>query len=144
MDEKQKVLDILNKFSFILGQRAGRELWFDKSEEVQNEDLSNFNKDIKYIKNYIENSNPITWHKVADDDLPTKSGEYLTVNNRGRYEVLRYCVEDNLGPYDEDYDFEKDDNMMNLKRGFNIFDSESCEFFTTDSVVAWMEISKYE
>lgn len=42
MDEKQKVLDILNKFSFILGQRAGRELWLDKPEKVQDEDLLNF------------------------------------------------------------------------------------------------------
>ena len=55
MDEKQKALDILNKFSFILGQRAGRELWFDKPEKVQDEDLSNFNEDIEYIKHYIKN-----------------------------------------------------------------------------------------
>lgn len=70
MDEKQKVLDILNKFSFILGQRAGRELWFDKPEKVQNEDLSNFNEDIKYIKTYIESSNQPIWYKIKDDILP--------------------------------------------------------------------------
>lgn len=144
MDKKQKILDILNKFSFILGQRAGRELWLDKPEKVQDEDLSNFNRDIEYIKNYIENSNQTVWHKVADSDLPTKTGRYLTRYDTGYNRVLLYCVEDNLGPYDEDYDFDKDDNMMNIKKGFNDFDDESCEYFTTDSVVAWMEIPKYE
>ena len=70
MDEKQKVLDILNKFSFILGQRAGRELWLDKPEKVQDKDLSNFNKDIKYIKTYIESSNQPIWYKIKDNILP--------------------------------------------------------------------------
>lgn len=84
------------------------------------------------------------WHKVADGDLPTKTGRYLTRYDTGYNRVLLYCVEDNLGPYDEDYDFEKDDNMMNIKKGFNDFDDESCEYFTTNSVVAWMEIPEYE
>lgn len=86
----------------------------------------------------------IVWHNIADKDLPSKTGDYLTVSRSGYYRVLKYCAEDLLGPHDENYDFEKDNNMMNLKKGFNIFDSESCEFFVTDLAIAWMEIPKYE
>ena len=93
---------------------------------------------------YILGYRKTIWHNIADNDLPSKTGKYLIMNNRGNYDVLIYCIEDKLGPYDEDYDFEKDDNMMNIKKGFNDFDSESCEYFITDSVVAWMEIPKYE
>lgn len=82
----------------------------------------------------------IVWHDITDNDLPIKTGDYLTISKSGYYRVLKYCAEDFLGPYDEDYDFEKDDNMMNLKKGFNDFDDESCEYFITDSVCKWMEI----
>lgn len=48
-----KVLDILNMFEFFYGQRAGRELWADKPVEVQNQDIDNFVKNIKYIKDFL-------------------------------------------------------------------------------------------
>jgi hypothetical protein len=51
-----KVLDILNKFEFFYGQRAGRELWADKPVEVQNQDITNFVNDIKYIKDFLNES----------------------------------------------------------------------------------------
>lgn len=34
--------DILDKWEFFYGQRAGRELWADKPTEVQDEDIANF------------------------------------------------------------------------------------------------------
>ena len=55
--EKQtKVLDILDKIEFFQGQRAGRELWNDKSKEVQDKDISDFIKDINYIRSYLQDS----------------------------------------------------------------------------------------
>lgn len=51
--DRREVLDILDKFAFFQGQRAGRELWLDKPVEVQEEDLENFNKDIRTIRDYI-------------------------------------------------------------------------------------------
>jgi len=48
-----KALDILDKFDFFYGQRAGRELWFDKPKEVQDEDIKNFSKDIAFLKDFI-------------------------------------------------------------------------------------------
>ena len=48
-----EVIDILDKWQFILGQRAGRELWVDKSSAVQEEDLANFNRDLETVKSFI-------------------------------------------------------------------------------------------
>lgn len=55
--EKQtKVFDILDKIEFFQGQRAGRELWNDKSKEVQDKDISDFVRDINYIRSYLQDS----------------------------------------------------------------------------------------
>lgn len=56
MTEQEKVFDILNKFEFFQGQRAGRELWNDKPKEVQDKDIADFIKDINYIRSYLQNS----------------------------------------------------------------------------------------
>ena len=45
-----KCLDILNKWEFFQGQRAGRELWSDKPREVQDKDIENFNRDLRFIR----------------------------------------------------------------------------------------------
>lgn len=51
--EKSEILDTLDKMQFFLGQRAGRELWNDKPEDIQEKDLENFNRDIQKIKEYL-------------------------------------------------------------------------------------------
>ena len=43
-------LDILNKLQFFQGQRAGRELWNNKPEDVQNKDIENFYKDLDFLR----------------------------------------------------------------------------------------------
>ena len=48
-----KALQILEKFEFFGGQRAGRELWNDKPIDVQNKDIEDFVKDIAFLKNLI-------------------------------------------------------------------------------------------
>lgn len=50
---KQKINEILDKFQFFLGQRAGRELWASKPEEIQNKDIEDFNSDIEFIRKEI-------------------------------------------------------------------------------------------
>lgn len=45
--------DILSKFDLFGGQRAGRELWFDKPVDVQNEDIEKFSKDVAFLKDFI-------------------------------------------------------------------------------------------
>ena len=49
----EQIVDILDKMDFFQGQRAGRELWNDKSYEVQEQDIANFSRDISLIKEYI-------------------------------------------------------------------------------------------
>lgn len=52
-----KCLEILDKFQFFQGQRAGRELWNDKPTEIQDEDIKNFNRDIGFIRNVLKSAN---------------------------------------------------------------------------------------
>lgn len=56
MTKQEKVFDILNKFEFFQGKRAGRELWADKPKEVQDKDIADFIKDINYIRSYLQDS----------------------------------------------------------------------------------------
>ena len=53
MQELEKAIEILDKLSFFGGQRAGRELWNDKSREVQDEDIANFNRDVEWLRDFI-------------------------------------------------------------------------------------------
>lgn len=84
MQELEKAFDILDKFSFLGGQRAGRELWNDKSREVQDEDIANFNRDIEYLRDFIrkhmsdkdtDTPNNDGWIPV-DERLPKKEKQY--------------------------------------------------------------------
>jgi len=53
MITKEQAIDIIAKFDFFYGQRAGRELWFDKSREVQDADVKNFSDDCVRLLEYI-------------------------------------------------------------------------------------------
>lgn len=48
-----KALDILDKWQFFYGQRAGRELWSDKPREVQEQDIADFNRDVEYLRGVL-------------------------------------------------------------------------------------------
>lgn len=48
-----KVFNILDKFEFFGGQRAGRELWFDKPTDVQDKDIESFARDVEFLKDFI-------------------------------------------------------------------------------------------
>ena len=50
MGEKEKINDILDKWAFFGGQRAGRELWASKPTEIQDIDIEDFNRDLKYVR----------------------------------------------------------------------------------------------
>lgn len=45
--------DILDKWSFFFGQRAGRELWSEKPKEIQDKDISDFNRDMKIVRDAV-------------------------------------------------------------------------------------------
>ena len=53
MTREEAIIDILEKWSFFFGQRAGRELWGDKPKEVQDQDIADFNRDMKIVRSAL-------------------------------------------------------------------------------------------
>lgn len=49
-----QAIEILDKWEFFYGQRAGRELWADKPTDVQNEDIANFCRDLGLVREALE------------------------------------------------------------------------------------------
>lgn len=45
--------EILDKWEFFYGQRAGRELWADKPRDVQDQDIEDFNRDMRVVKEVL-------------------------------------------------------------------------------------------
>ena len=60
------VFDILDKMEFFQGQRAGRELWNNKPKEVQDKDISDFIKDINYIRSYLQDSVVLSREEICE------------------------------------------------------------------------------
>lgn len=97
--DRRKILDILDKFQFFQGQRAGRELWNDKPVEVQEQDLENFNKDIRTIRDYIWGlEKELKCYKDLEEQglllkLPCKVGDECYVSNATFKRVFEvYCI----------------------------------------------------
>lgn len=61
MTREEAIIDILEKWSFFFGQRAGRELWGGKSKEVQDQDIADFNRDMDIVRSALR---PITRKQV--------------------------------------------------------------------------------
>lgn len=72
-EKQEKVFDILNKFDFFQGQRAGRELWLDKPKEVQDKDISDFVRDINYIRSYLQDSVVLSREEYEKDIIERES-----------------------------------------------------------------------
>lgn len=49
----EQVEDILAKWEFFYGQRAGRELWAEKLKEIQDKDIENFCRDLSVVRSAI-------------------------------------------------------------------------------------------
>lgn len=55
----EQARDILNKWQFFYGQRAGRELWANKPKEVQDQDIADFNRDMEIVKAAVESEQKV-------------------------------------------------------------------------------------
>lgn len=53
MITKEKALEILQRFDFFQGQRAGREMWNDKPKDVQDKDIEDFSRDCRLLIEYV-------------------------------------------------------------------------------------------
>lgn len=85
MVTKEQALEILEKFDFFQGQRAGRELWSEKPFDVQEQDLAGFSRDVALLKEYIS-----TTDTVQGLVPPCKVGDMLYKPYCGK--ILEYKV----------------------------------------------------
>ena len=49
----ERCREILDKWDFFYGQRAGRELWADKPREVQDQDIADFCRDLAIVRSAL-------------------------------------------------------------------------------------------
>lgn len=56
----ERAHDILDKWQFFYGQRAGRGLWAEKPETVQEQDIADFNRDIEIVRSAL-NADPVRY-----------------------------------------------------------------------------------
>ena len=68
-----KANDILDKFDFF-NQRAARELWGDKPEEIKEKDIRNFESDVKFLKDLIN----CQQEKIEKMSNKNKKDKYLS------------------------------------------------------------------
>ena len=54
MITKEQAIDILEKFDFFQGQRAGRELQNDKPKDIQDKDIEDFSRDCQSLIEYVK------------------------------------------------------------------------------------------
>lgn len=85
---QNNVFDILDKFEFFQGQRAGRELWNDKPKEVQDKDISDFVRDINYIRSYLQDSVVLS-REEHERLVKTAQGK---IGNMKATDFLKACI----------------------------------------------------
>ena len=71
MNQTSKVLDILARWDFFYGQRAGREIWADKPREVQDQDIADFNQDLRTVMEWVNKAARLMGYEVVSDESPT-------------------------------------------------------------------------
>ena len=78
----RRAIEVLDKLSFFGGQRAGRELWNDKPRKVQDEDISSFNRDIEYLRDFIRKHMNDGWIRVGEQ-LPEEGMQVIVTTEDG-------------------------------------------------------------
>lgn len=68
--EAERAMDILHKWNFFYGQRAGRELWQEKPREIQDADIENFCRDFEYLMEYIKKCVPVVHGRWVEKEEP--------------------------------------------------------------------------
>lgn len=77
-----RAIEILDKWEFFQGQRAGRELWAEKPTEVQNEDIANFCRNLGTVRETLERQRWIS----CSERMPEVDDYYLcesVINYKG-------------------------------------------------------------
>lgn len=92
MSEEETIIDHLERILFF-NQRAGRELWFDKSKEVQDRDIVNAERHLQEAIDYIRANQQK--HGKWEHDRCTECGKSLDDLFSGEFyydeEELKFC-----------------------------------------------------
>lgn len=83
MTDREKIEDILNKWEFFYGQRAGRELWAEKPTEVQDKDIENFCRDLAMVRSFVTDNNVGSKWIPVTERLPEMHTKVLCCGIRG-------------------------------------------------------------
>ena len=84
----ERAIEILDKWEFFYGQRAGRELWADKPTEVQNEDIANFCRDLGLVREALERTR---WIPCSERPKVCKDTSYLSyIPSFGTVDIADY------------------------------------------------------
>lgn len=92
----EEVMDILDKWEFLLGQRAGRELWADKPTDVQDKDLAGFNRDLEKARSFIMKNNvqnTINYIDTAFEEQSVGSSTWYDELDREYIEDVGYAAQ---------------------------------------------------
>lgn len=68
LNQFEKVFDILSRWDFFFGQRSGRELWADKTREMQDKDIIDFNQDMRMVQKWVREAARLMGYEVVEDD----------------------------------------------------------------------------
>ena len=67
LNQFEKVFDILSRWDFFFGQRSGRELWADKTREMQDKDIIEFNQDMRMVQKWVREAASLMGYEVVEE-----------------------------------------------------------------------------
>lgn len=75
LNQFEKVFDILSRWAFFFGQRSGRELWEDKTREMQDKDIVDFNQDMRMVQKWVREAARMMGYEMIEDDCDQTATE---------------------------------------------------------------------
>lgn len=106
-----KAFDILDKFKFFGGQRAGRELWFGKPVDVQNKDIADFLRDVTFLKDFITQQKAEI-EELRQENLELKDGYFQKRYEETEHEELMGLREAWRKSTDQNMDLQLENEML--------------------------------
>ncbi len=97
MTREEKVIDILDKWEFFFGQRAGRELWTEKPVDVQNQDIADFNRDVQLVRSALREQ-----EERSKGCVHCRSGVGISPSNRDNLGITFHSAKKKIVVYGED------------------------------------------
>lgn len=92
LNQFEKVFDILSRWAFFFGQRSGRELWADKTREMQDKDIVDFNQDMRMVQKWVREAARLMGYEVVEEHTQTHEKTHADTIKNARV----HLEEDNM------------------------------------------------